>query len=80
MIDPKGVIGFPINEVWACVENPNHDLRYISENFGYPFNDVVKWYYVHLILASCWQAEDNLDPTLFLKLAYSISSLIKDEI
>ncbi len=33
IIDPKGIIGFPINEVWACVENIDHDLKYISDFF-----------------------------------------------
>ena len=76
VIDPKGVIGHPINELWACVEEPSHDLRYISEYFGYPFDNVIKWYYVHLILAACWQAEDNLDPSLFLKLANEVLPLV----
>ncbi len=79
VIDPKGVIGYPINEVWKCVEEPNHDLKYISEYYGYPFDNVVKWYYVHLILAACWQVEDNLDPSLFLKLASEILPLIKTD-
>lgn len=26
VIDPKGVIGYPVNEMWACVEEPQHDL------------------------------------------------------
>lgn len=42
VIDPKGVIGFPINEVWACVEKPSHDLKFISEYFDYSFYDVVQ--------------------------------------
>jgi len=79
VIDPKGVIGYPINDLWACIEEPNHDLRYISEYFGYPFDNVVKWYYVHLVLAACWQTEDNLDPSIFLKLANQISPLIQKD-
>lgn len=72
VIDPKGVIGFPINDLWACVESPNDDLQYISKRFGYPSDEVINWYYVHLVLAACWQVEDNLDATLFLKLADAI--------
>jgi streptomycin 6-kinase len=78
VIDPKGVIGFPINEIWACVEKPSHDLKYISECFNYSYEEVVQWYYVHLILAACWQVEDNLDPSLFLDLAQSVRPMIKD--
>ena len=77
VIDPKGVIGFPINEIWACVEEPRYDLEYISEYFNYKFDDVTKWYYVHAVLAACWQAEDNLDPTRFLNLAESITPMMK---
>jgi streptomycin 6-kinase len=69
VIDPKGAIGAPIHETWACVENPQRDLKVISKHFGYPLNDVVDWYYVHLILAACWQVEDGLDAGRFLNLA-----------
>lgn len=78
VIDPKGVIGFPINELWACIEDPNNDLKYISKYFNYHFDDVVKWYYVHLILAACWQIEDHLDPKIFLARALSVLPMIKD--
>lgn len=57
VIDPKGLIGSPIHEIWACVEDPSHDLKFLAGCFGYPFQDVIDWYYVRLILASCWQAE-----------------------
>lgn len=77
VIDPKGVIGYPINEIWACVEDPEYDLNYLAEYFDYPFEDVVKWYYVHLILAACWQVEDHLDPTPFLTLAKLVSPMLK---
>jgi streptomycin 6-kinase len=77
VIDPKGVIGFPINEIWAFVEDLDADLRYISGYFDYPLEDVIKWYYVHLVLAACWQAEDNLDATLFLHLADQVLPMLR---
>lgn len=77
IIDPKGVIGDPIHEIWACVEDPSYDLKFLADYFGYPFQDVVKWYYVHLILASCWQAEDSLDASRFLTLAQSVLPMIE---
>lgn len=40
--------------------------------FNLKLDEVMKWYYIHLTLAACWQVEDRLDPTLFLKLAQSI--------
>lgn len=68
VIDPKGVIGFPINELWAGVQTLD-DLIYMAHFFEYPLDQVRKWYYVHLILAACWQLEDQLNPKLFLNLA-----------
>lgn len=77
VIDPKGVIGYPINEIWACVEDPSYDLPYLSNYFHYPLKDVVEWYYVHRILVSCWLAENDLDTTLFIKLAESILPILE---
>lgn len=77
VIDPKGVIGFPINEVWACVEEPYYDLQYIAKRFAYNFDEAVKWYYVHAIVGACWQVEDHLDPKKFLDLADSVLPLIE---
>lgn len=77
VIDPKGVIGSPINEVWAFVEDPKNDLIFISNYFNFNHDSVIQWYYVHLILAACWQVEDRLDPTLFLSLAESVAPMIK---
>lgn len=77
IIDPKGVVGYPINECWSVVENPFYDLQYIADYFHYPFKDVVEWYYIHLVLAACWQVEDRLNPEVFLSLADSILPLLE---
>ncbi len=77
VIDPKGVIGDPIHEVWACVEDPAHDLKFFADYFGYTFRNVANWYYVRLILAACWQVEDCLDPHHFLSLASSVLPMIE---
>lgn len=77
VIDPKGVIGSPIHEIWACVEDPNHDLKFLAGYFGYPLQNVIEWYYVRLILAACWQAEDGLDAGRFLALAQSVLPMIE---
>jgi streptomycin 6-kinase len=71
------VIGCPIHEVWACVEDPQQDLKFISGYFGYPFKEIAEWYYVRLILAACWQAEDGLDAELFLALAQAVLPMIE---
>lgn len=77
VIDPKGVVGDPIHEIWACVENPAHDLKFLATYFGYSLQDIVEWYYVRLILASCWQAEDGLDASRFLSLAQSVLPMVE---
>ncbi len=69
VIDPKGVIGHPLHELWACIEDLEHDIPFLATYFGYPRDQLIKCYYVHLILAACWCVEDNLEPTLFLDLA-----------
>lgn len=28
-----------------------------------------QWCYIHLVLAACWNIEDNIDPTKFIKIA-----------
>jgi len=76
VIDPKGVIGYPINEMWALVEDLDKDFNYISKHFGFEFNRVIKWYFVHVVLAACWCVEDKLDPQLFLGLAHATSAIL----
>lgn len=77
VIDPKGVIGGPINEAWAFVIDIENDTKFIADFFGFQLQDVRDWYFVHLALAACWNLEDNTDPSLFIKLmekAYHITS------
>lgn len=76
IIDPKGVIGYPINEVWAYVLDIETDTRFIAEFFNYELPTVRSWYFVHLLLASCWCLEDNLNPGKFLNLAAKTYNLI----
>ncbi|MFN7094549.1 MAG: hypothetical protein ACK4M7_04215, partial [Burkholderiales bacterium] len=61
--------GFPVNEVWAFVMDIEVDTKFIADFFGYDLTMVRSWYFVHLILASCWCLEDNLSPERFLNLA-----------
>jgi streptomycin 6-kinase len=69
VIDPKGVIGSPINEVWAFVMDIERDIPFIAQYFNYRTQDLFDWYFVHVILAACWNLEDNIDTNLFLRLA-----------
>ena len=69
VIDPKGVIGTPMNEIWAFVKDIKRDIPFIAQYFHFRTQDLFDWYFVHLILAICWNLEDNLDTTLFIKLA-----------
>jgi streptomycin 6-kinase len=69
VIDPKGVIGSSLNEVWSFAIDIERDIPFIAEYFGFRVQDLFDWYFVHAILATCWNLEDNIDPSLFLNLA-----------
>ena len=69
VIDPKGVIGSPMNEIWAFVMDMDRDIPFISQYFSFAVQDLWDWYFVHLILAACWNEQNRLDPSLFLGLA-----------
>lgn len=73
-IDPKAVVGDPIHEVWAFVEDIDMDLTYIAKYFHYNLEDLVKCYFIHVLLAACWAIEDNSNPKIFLELAKKIES------
>ncbi len=68
-IDPQGVIGPSISETWAFIVDPILDTEYIARYFNYPLENIRQWYFVRLILAICWNLEDNLNPQHFLHLA-----------
>lgn len=76
VIDPKGMIGYSINEIWAFIEDPQTDLAYVAKRFHFSLEQVTRWYYVHLILAACWCVEDRLSPKLFLDLASTILPML----
>jgi streptomycin 6-kinase len=69
VIDPKGVIGSPLNEIWAFIMDREKDTEYVAEFFNFEVSCVRQWYFVHLILASLWNIEDGVTPNLFLDLA-----------
>jgi streptomycin 6-kinase len=76
VIDPKGVVGFSINEYWSFVMDVEKDTQYIALFFGYDVLFVRQWYFVHVILAACWNLENNLSADLFLDLAAKTHKLI----
>ncbi len=69
VIDPHGVVGFPINEVWAFVQDVEQDIPFIANYFGFRIDDIKKCYFMHTVLSSIWAVEDNMDPTFWLDLA-----------
>jgi len=69
VIDPKGVIGSPMNEIWAFVMDIERDIPFVAQYFNFRTQDVFNWYFVHVILAACWNLEDNIDASLFLRIA-----------
>lgn len=71
-IDPHGVIGYPINEVWAFAANPEQDLPFIAQCFNFNLRDLQECYYAHAVLSSIWAIEDNMDPSFYLALTNKI--------
>ena len=69
VIDPKSAIGSPMNEIWAFVMDIERDIPFIAQYFNYRTQDLFDWYFLHVILAACWNLEDNIDANLFLRLA-----------
>ena len=53
VIDPKGVIGYPINEVWAFIIDIEKDTEFIANYFKFNLQEVRNWYFIQLILAIC---------------------------
>ena len=68
IIDPKGVIGQPINEVWKFVNDFEPDTKFIADYFNWDVNLVRDWYFVQVTMAALWCIEDNSSPAPFLKL------------
>ncbi|AAY61625.1 phosphotransferase enzyme family protein [Rickettsia felis str. Pedreira] len=76
VIDPKGVIGYPINEVCAFIIDIKKDTEFAANYFGFKLQEVRSWYFVQLMLAICWNLEDGIENELFLKLADKAYSLV----
>ena len=72
VIDPHRVISFPINEVWAFVQDIDSNVPFIAEYFNFKLEDVQKCYFMHAVLSSIWAVEDNMDPLVWLNLATKI--------
>jgi streptomycin 6-kinase len=68
-IDPKGVIGHPINDIWNIIIDYEKDTKFIADYFGFDHEDLRKWYFVHVVLAICWCVEDNITPERFAQIA-----------
>lgn len=65
VIDPKGVIGAPINEVWKFIRDMENDTAFIASFFGFDLQEVREWYFVQLVMSSCWNLEDKITPNIF---------------
>lgn len=72
VIDPKGVIGSPIHEVWAFIMDFEEDTQFVADFFAFDLQEVRSWYFVHLMLAVCWNIEDRASPNFFLGLAEKV--------
>jgi len=79
IIDPHGVVGFPINEIWHLIDDIDNDVSFISNYFGFSREDIIKCYFIHSVLSAVWSVEDNLDPTKFLKMASKVYGSVFDK-
>jgi streptomycin 6-kinase len=77
VIDPQGVVGYPINEVWAFIIDPIPDTQFAADYFKFDVKTVREWYFIHLVLMICWNINDNQDPSFFLDLAKKAYSLVQ---
>lgn len=71
VIDPKGVIGPAVCEIWAFMPNPEKISQEMLINRIHLFSDMLKmnkqdiiaWCYVQSVLSWVWDLEDNLKPS-----------------
>ena len=70
------MVGFPVNEVWAFVQDIDSDIPFIAKYFNFKLEDVQKCYFMHTVLSSVWAIEDNMDPKFWLDLASKCKSKI----
>ena len=64
-IDPKGVIGNPIHEAWAFIEDFEKDTQCVASFFNFDLQLLRDWCFVHFVLTVCWCLEDKIDPHRF---------------
>lgn len=87
MIDPKGVIGpaildlprFLLNELFPNmpaepISHMEKAIRLISENCGYPAEDVQKAFFMETVLANMWSVQDD-DPADWKELEVASKTL-----
>ncbi len=71
IIDPKGVMGPSVCEIWAFMHNPEkiskemlvNRINLFSERLKIPKQDILSWCYVQSVLSWVWDLEDNLKPS-----------------
>jgi streptomycin 6-kinase len=78
-IDPKGIIGSPIHEIWTSIRDIEQDTGYAAQFFNFDIMAVRQWYFVHLIKAAVWNIEDGASPQPFLGLAEKAYAIINKE-
>lgn len=76
VIDPKGIIGAPIHEMWAFIRDFETDTQFVADFFAFDVYQVRAWYFVHLMLAVCWSMEDGTSLNPFLGLAEKVYPLV----
>lgn len=71
VIDPKGVIGPAVCEIWAFMHNPEsmsqdmliNRIDLFADMLKINKQDILSWCYVQSVLSWVWDLEDNLKPS-----------------
>jgi streptomycin 6-kinase len=72
VIDPKGVVGYTVNEIWAFINNPMpyipveiiiDRIKEFGNRLNIDCNLIISWCFVQSVLSWVWDLEDNLQPS-----------------
>ena len=77
VIDPKGFVGTLYNEIWPFVHDPGVELPWIASRIDLDEGQLIKWSFMHAMLATTWCIEDGIDPKDVFGLAEQIFDLVK---
>lgn len=76
-IDPKGFQGQLVNEVWSFIHDPAVEVPWVAKYLNLKEDVLLKWCFLHAVLAATWCLEDRVDPKNVLELVEKARVLLK---